>query len=154
MVYKLKVERTDLNFSAAHFLIRHPKCERIHGHNYKVTIEIESDKLNSQQMIVDFLDVRNVARDICQKMDHYILIPTKEKEVEIKEMGKEIEVIANGRRYIFPKDDALLLPIEATTVEKISEYIYKQLKKSLLKNMKIRVSVEEAEGSIGTYTEE
>ncbi|MEX2753109.1 MAG: 6-pyruvoyl tetrahydropterin synthase family protein, partial [Candidatus Freyarchaeota archaeon] len=39
MVYKLKVERTDLNFSAAHFLIRHPKCERIHGHNYKVTIE-------------------------------------------------------------------------------------------------------------------
>ncbi|MEX2725125.1 MAG: 6-pyruvoyl tetrahydropterin synthase family protein [Candidatus Freyarchaeota archaeon] len=154
MVYKLKVERTDLNFSAAHFLIRHPKCERIHGHNYKVTIEIESDKLNSQQMIVDFLDVRNVARDICQKMDHHILIPTKEKEVEIKEMGKEIEVIANRRRYIFPKDDALLLPIEATTVEKISEYIYKQLKQSPLKNMKIRVSVEEAEGSIGTYTEE
>jgi 6-pyruvoyltetrahydropterin/6-carboxytetrahydropterin synthase len=154
MVYKLKVERTDLNFSAAHFLLRHPKCERIHGHNYKVTIEIESDKLNSQQMIVDFLDVRNVARDICQKMDHHILIPTKEKEVEIREMGKEIEVIANRRRYIFPKDDALLLPIEATTVEKISEYIYKQLKQSPLKNMKIRVSVEEAEGSIGTYTEE
>ncbi|MEM2134013.1 MAG: 6-pyruvoyl tetrahydropterin synthase family protein [Candidatus Jordarchaeaceae archaeon] len=154
MVYKLKVERTDLNFSAAHFLIRHPKCERIHGHNYKVTIEIESDKLNSQQMIVDFLDVRNVARDICQKMDHHILIPTKEKEVEIKEMGKEIEVIANRRRYIFPRDDALLLPVEATTVEKISEYIYKQLKQSPLKNMKIRVSVEEAEGSIGTYTEE
>ncbi|MEM2957636.1 MAG: 6-pyruvoyl tetrahydropterin synthase family protein [Candidatus Jordarchaeaceae archaeon] len=154
MVYKLKVERTDLNFSAAHFLIRHPKCERIHGHNYKVTIEIESDKLNSQQMIVDFLDVRNVARDICQKMDHHILIPTKEKEVEIKEMGKEIEVIANRRRYIFPRDDALLLPVEATTVEKISEYIYKQLKQSNLKNMKIRVSVEEAEGSIGTYTEE
>ncbi|MBS7268630.1 MAG: 6-pyruvoyl tetrahydropterin synthase family protein [Candidatus Freyarchaeota archaeon] len=154
MVYKLKVERTDLNFSAAHFLIRHPKCERIHGHNYKVTIEIESDKLNSQQMIVDFLDVRNIARDICQKMDHHILIPTKEKEVEIKEMGEEIEVIANRRRYIFPKDDALLLPIEATTVEKISEYIYKQLKQSPLKNMKIRVSVEEAEGSIGTYTEE
>lgn len=154
MKYKLIVERTDLNFSAAHFLMRHPKCERMHGHNYRVTIGIESDELNSQQMIVDFMDVRNITRDICQKMDHHILIPTKAEDIEIKEMGKEMEVIANKRRYIFPKDDALLLPIEATTVEKISEYIYKQLKQSPLKNLKIKVSVEEAEGSIATFTEE
>ncbi|MGQ9720865.1 MAG: 6-pyruvoyl trahydropterin synthase family protein [Candidatus Jordarchaeum sp.] len=154
MKYKLIVERTDLNFSAAHFLMHHPKCERIHGHNYRVTIKVESDELNSQQMIVDFMDVRNITREICQKMDHHILIPTKADDIEIKEMGKELEVIANKRRYIFPKEDALLLPIEATTVEKISEYIYKQLKQSPLKDLKIKVSVEEAEGSIGTFTEE
>ncbi|MFB0560285.1 MAG: 6-pyruvoyl tetrahydropterin synthase family protein [Candidatus Lokiarchaeia archaeon] len=154
MPYKLTVERTDLNFSAAHFLMRHPKCERVHGHNYRVTIEIESDKLNSQQMIVDFLDVRDIVREICQKMDHHILIPTKAEDIEIKEMGEEMEVIANKRRYIFPKDDALLLPIEATTVENISEYIYKQLKQSPLKELKMKVSVEEAEGSIATFTEE
>jgi 6-pyruvoyltetrahydropterin/6-carboxytetrahydropterin synthase len=154
MPYKLTVERTDLNFSAAHFLMRHPKCERVHGHNYRVTIEIESDKLNSQQMIVDFLDVRDIVREICQKMDHHILIPTKAEDIEIKEMGEEMEVIANKRRYVFPKDDALLLPIEATTVEKISEYIYKQLKQSPLKELKMKVSVEEAEGSIATFTEE
>ena len=154
MPYKLTVERTDLNFSAAHFLMRHPKCERVHGHNYRVTIEIESDKLNSQQMIVDFLDVRDIVREICQKMDHHILIPTKAEDIEIKEMGEEMEVIANKRRYVFPKDDALLLPIEATTVENISEYIYKQLKQSPLKELKMKVSVEEAEGSIATFTEE
>ncbi len=154
MPYKLTVERTDLNFSAAHFLMRHPKCERVHGHNYRVTIEIESDKLNSQQMIVDFLDVRDIVREICQKMDHHILIPTKAENIEIKEMGEEMEVIANKRRYVFPKDDALLLPIEATTVENISEYIYKQLKQSPLKELKMKVSVEEAEGSIATFTEE
>lgn len=153
MPYKLTVERTDLNFSAAHFLMRHPKCERVHGHNYRVTIEIESDKLNSQQMIVDFLDVRDIVREICQKMDHHILIPTKAEDIEIKEMGDEMEVIANKRRYVFPKDDALLLPIEATTVEKISEYIYKHLKQSPLKELKMKVSVEEAEGSIATFTE-
>ncbi len=153
MPYKLTVERTDLNFSAAHFLMRHPKCERVHGHNYRVTIEIESDKLNSQQMIVDFLEVRDIVREICQKMDHHILIPTKAEDIEIKEMGDEMEVIANKRRYVFPKDDALLLPIEATTVEKISEYIYKHLKQSPLKELKMKVSVEEAEGSIATFTE-
>jgi len=144
----------DLNFSAAHFLMRHPKCERIHGHNYRVTIEIESGELNSQQMIVDFMDVRNIAREICQKMDHHILIPTKAEGIEIKETGKEMEVVENKRRYVFPKGDALLLPIEATTVEKISEYIYTQLKQSSLKDLKIKVSVEEAEGSIATFTEE
>lgn len=154
MPYRLTVERHAMNFSAAHFLMRHPKCERIHGHNYKVIIEIESNELNSQHMIVDFLDVRDLAREICQEMDHHILIPTKAEGIEIEEMGKEIEVIANKRRYVFPKDDALLLPIEATTVEKISEYIYKQLKQSSLKDLKINVSVEEAEGSIATFTEE
>ncbi|WXG41086.1 MAG: 6-pyruvoyl tetrahydropterin synthase family protein [Candidatus Freyarchaeum deiterrae] len=154
MPYKLVVTRADLNFSAAHFLMRHPKCERLHGHNYRVTIEIEANELNGQQMIVDFMDIRNIAREICQKMDHHILIPTKAKDIEIKEMGKEMEVVANKRRYVFPKDDALLLPIEATTVEKISEYIYKQLKQSSLKDFKFKVSVEEAEGSIATFTEE
>jgi 6-pyruvoyltetrahydropterin/6-carboxytetrahydropterin synthase len=153
MTYRLTVER-DLNFSAAHFLMRHPKCERLHGHNYKVTVELESGELNGQQMIVDFMEVRNVAREICQKMDHHILIPTKAEEIEIKEMGKEMEVVANKRRYVFPKGDALLLPIEATTVEKISEYIYRQLKQSSLKDFKFKVSVEEAEGSIATFAEE
>lgn len=153
MVWTLIVTR-DLNFSAAHFLMHHPKCERIHGHNYRVTIEIESSELNSQQMVVDFMDVRKIARDICQKIDHHILIPTKAEGIKIKETEKEIEVEANKRRYVFPKGDALLLPIEATTVEKISEYIYRQLRQASLKDLKMKVSVEEAEGSIATFTEE
>nr|MDO8075784.1 6-pyruvoyl tetrahydropterin synthase family protein [Candidatus Freyarchaeota archaeon] len=154
MPYRLTVERADLNFSAAHFLVRHPKCERIHGHNYRITIEIESDELNSRQMIVDFMDVRRVVREICQEMDHHVLVPAKAEEIEIKEMGEEIEIRVNGRRYVFPRGDVLILPIEATTVEKISEHIFKQLKSSLPRGLKLRVSVEEAEGSIASFTEE
>ena len=45
------------DFSAAHFLPHVPEdhpCRNLHGHNYKVTMEIEADSLDHQGFVVDF----------------------------------------------------------------------------------------------------
>ncbi|GAC1692800.1 MAG: hypothetical protein PVS3B1_31520 [Ktedonobacteraceae bacterium] len=40
---KVKVEGGYLNFSSAHFITYSGKCERLHGHNYGVLVEVEGE---------------------------------------------------------------------------------------------------------------
>lgn len=153
MPYRITVERADLIFSAAHFLLSHEKCARLHGHNYKVRVEASSTLLSEDQMVVDFFTVRSAVRSVCEPLDHRVLIPTKAKELTFKEEGNEIRIFLSDRKYVFPRNDVALLPIEATTAEKIAEYLYHQLRRILPTNVHLRVSVEEAEGATATFEE-
>ncbi len=153
MPYKIAVERADLVFSAAHFLLSHEKCARLHGHNYRVRVEISSQFLDANQMVVDFFTIRSAVKSVCEPLDHHVLIPTKAQGIVLNEKENEVQVTLRDRKYVFPKSDVVLLPLEATTAEKIAEYLYYQLKKTLPINLRIKVSVEEAEGAVATFEE-
>lgn len=153
MPYRVAVERADLVFSAAHFLLSHEKCARLHGHNYKVRVEASSTFLDEKQMVVDFFTVRHAVKSVCEHLDHRVLIPTKAKGLKLREEGGEIHVFLSDRKYVFPKSDVALLPLEATTAEKIAEYLYYELKAVLPTNIRLKVSVEEAEGAIASFEE-
>ncbi|MEM2046651.1 MAG: 6-carboxytetrahydropterin synthase [Candidatus Jordarchaeales archaeon] len=153
MPYKITIERADLVFSAAHFLLSHEKCARLHGHNYKVRVEASSPLLNLEQMVVDFFTIRSAVKSVCEPLDHRVLVPTKAQGLKLKEDEGEICIMLSDRRYVFPRNDVALLPIEATTAEKIAEYIHHQLKRLLPTNLHLKVSVEEAEGATATFEE-
>jgi 6-pyruvoyltetrahydropterin/6-carboxytetrahydropterin synthase len=67
-MYEVTVEQS---FAAAHAL-RHYKgaCENLHGHNFKVHVTIEGEKLDQAGMLVDFLDVKALMKQIMQLIDH------------------------------------------------------------------------------------
>ena len=67
-MYEVSVEQT---FAAAHAL-RHYKgaCENLHGHNFKVQVVLEGDRLDEAGMLVDFLDVKDLMRGIMTRLDH------------------------------------------------------------------------------------
>ncbi|MBS7288158.1 MAG: 6-carboxytetrahydropterin synthase [Candidatus Freyarchaeota archaeon] len=153
MPYRITVERADLIFSAAHFLFSHEKCARLHGHNYKVRVEASSTILSEDQMVVDFFTIRSAVKSVCEPLDHRVLVPTKTEELTFTEEGDEVHIFLSDRRYVFPRNDVVLLPIEATTAEKIAEYLYHQLKGILPTNVHLKVSVEEAEGATATFEE-
>jgi len=47
--------RVESEFSAAHFLSHyHGKCERLHGHNYRVRLWAKGEKLDAGGMLADF----------------------------------------------------------------------------------------------------
>ncbi len=46
------------------------KCTMLHGHNWLITVECKSDKLNADGMVVDFTDIK---RSIMEKLDHSVL---------------------------------------------------------------------------------
>lgn len=56
--------------SCAHQVFGAGKCERVHGHNYKITFCVEGQQLDAQQMLIDF---REVKQAIEKKYDHHLL---------------------------------------------------------------------------------
>jgi 6-pyruvoyltetrahydropterin/6-carboxytetrahydropterin synthase len=59
------------DFSASHIIPGHPgKCARLHGHNWKVEISVQSKILNDLGMAVDFADVKQIAKTVIDEVDH------------------------------------------------------------------------------------
>ncbi|MCE5274287.1 MAG: 6-carboxytetrahydropterin synthase QueD [Syntrophaceae bacterium] len=67
------VKVTD-SFSAAHRLKGYQgNCERLHGHNYRVEVSIESPVLDAIGIVVDFREVKTLLKDALEGMDHQYL---------------------------------------------------------------------------------
>lgn len=59
------------HFSAAHSLREYQgKCENLHGHNYKVEVELKGMALSKSGMVVDFTDLRAALDKILSRLDH------------------------------------------------------------------------------------
>ena len=70
--------RTEQSFDSAHFLPDYDgKCRNIHGHRWKVIVEIKDAELeqdgNRRGMIVDFSEIKDVLKGICDEMDHCLI---------------------------------------------------------------------------------
>ncbi len=69
--YTLKV-LTD--FAAAHTLRDYPgDCAKLHGHNWKVEVEVVATALNEVGIGVDFKTIRKHANEVCDYLDHTYL---------------------------------------------------------------------------------
>lgn len=64
----------EFEFDAAHNLIEyHGKCERLHGHTYKLVVKLEG-KRGSEDMVYDFIELKNLVKEeIISKFDHAYL---------------------------------------------------------------------------------
>ncbi|MBP9722630.1 MAG: 6-carboxytetrahydropterin synthase QueD [Gammaproteobacteria bacterium] len=61
-------------FSAAHILRDYPEaCERLHGHNYKVIIEVSANQLDHLGMVLDYVVIQNIANKYISIIDHQFL---------------------------------------------------------------------------------
>ncbi|MFX0093489.1 MAG: 6-pyruvoyl tetrahydropterin synthase family protein [Candidatus Hodarchaeota archaeon] len=148
---KLIVDKPDLGFSAAHFLVSMGKCNRIHGHNYHVTLTLEGTMDAEATVLVDFAEVKTKLQGILAEWDHKILIPSKSKDLTIRTTGESIEITTRDDRYfLLPKDDVLFIDFPAASCEYLTMGIYKKVK-NLWPNFDIQVIVEETPGSKTAY---
>jgi 6-pyruvoyltetrahydropterin/6-carboxytetrahydropterin synthase len=70
-LYELTIETS---FSAAHQLRGYKgRCERLHGHNWKVNIHVVSDTLNELDMVMDFHELKDMAKETISALDHSFL---------------------------------------------------------------------------------
>jgi 6-pyruvoyltetrahydropterin/6-carboxytetrahydropterin synthase len=70
-MYELKVIT---HFAAAHRLTMvGEKCENLHGHNWKVEVSVEGDRLDEAGVLIDFGVLKKHVRDIMKLLDHQFL---------------------------------------------------------------------------------
>lgn len=153
--YKVRVTKDHLVFSAAHFITFAGNiCERLHGHNWRVAAEIEGP-LDENYYVFDFIALRDALQELVGQLDHRMLLPTLHKTIRVVEQPEEVEVYFEKRRWIFPREDCLLLPIENTTAERIAWWMAGKLRDKVAahattKLTQLRVEVEENFGQWAT----
>lgn len=146
--FRVRVTKDHLVFSAAHFITFAGNiCERLHGHNWRVAAEV-SGALDENYYVFDFIALRDALQAIVDELDHRVLLPTKHRAIQVAAGEQEVEATFQERRWVFPREDCVLLPVENTTAELIARWIGRRLgdvirQKAGAPVESIRVDVEE-----------
>jgi len=71
MPYELVVKA---EFGAAHNLRRYKgRCERLHGHNWKLDVCLTGRRLDRDGLLLDFVQAKAIIKKVLDQYDHYYL---------------------------------------------------------------------------------
>jgi 6-pyruvoyltetrahydropterin/6-carboxytetrahydropterin synthase len=156
--YRVRIEKERLVFSAAHFITYDGNvCEPLHGHNYHVAAEVHGP-LDENHYVIDFIAVRDALQEIVDGLDHRMLLPTDHPTIQVVPTAQEVTVTHGNRRWVFPRQDCVLLPVANTTAELIARHIANNLLEKLEQRdgrrpAHISIAVDECDGQWGIYEE-
>ena len=155
--FSIKVYKQYFNFASSHFMIfENGTSEPLHGHNYRVQIKGEAPEL-AGDMVFDFLDIKPIVREVCDSLDHKLLIPKENKLLKIYTEKKNYVIETPDESYFsIPMSDTLLLPILNTSAERLGMYISEEIRKKVLAKFKysfisLEVEVEETPGQSAVF---
>ncbi len=156
--WSIEVDKQYLSFSVAHFLIfPDGSAERLHGHNYRVYVEVEA-QLSRFGLVIDFQHIKPIVRALCDELDEHWIVPGEHAELRYEVLGDGgVEVRYRERVYRAPIEDVLVLPINNTSAENFASYLGRELRRRLeaefeeLALHRMRVAVEETPGQRGVY---
>jgi 6-pyruvoyltetrahydropterin/6-carboxytetrahydropterin synthase len=71
----------EFNWEMGHRLPEHfGKCKNIHGHSYKMLVELEGEVLENG-MVMDYHDLKKIVGPLVEKLDHAFMVYKEDKEV-------------------------------------------------------------------------
>ena len=135
--------QSNLRFSSAHLIPGHDSCGFIHGHSYFVDVEIEGERSGEFEFVVDFKDVKNYTKEICDELDHRLLIPVYNDLIDFKDFNKDDDSISDlknqktlffkiaDKGYSIPSVDCVLLALPYTSAEELSKFFAESLAEKL-----------------------
>ncbi|MEI6036627.1 MAG: 6-carboxytetrahydropterin synthase [Planctomycetota bacterium] len=130
--YTVKLRKAVHVFSAGHFItLANDLCEALHGHNWTVAAAITGPP-NPHGMVIDFIQFRDLLSGIIARLDHHMLLPTQNSllHVATEQLASgraEVTVRFKDRRWVFPAEECVLLPIANTTAEWLARWIGREL---------------------------
>jgi 6-pyruvoyltetrahydropterin/6-carboxytetrahydropterin synthase len=154
--FHVELSKETMVFSAAHFITYNgDTCERLHGHNYRVAVQVKAP-LDENHYVVDFIALRDSLQEICLELDHHMLLPTRHEQIQVDAQDEAVEVTFQERRWVFPRGDCVLLPVENTTAELLARHIGIRLLEALSRKANfepggIRIAVDENQGQWGVW---
>ncbi|HET7584009.1 MAG TPA: 6-pyruvoyl tetrahydropterin synthase family protein [Gemmatimonadaceae bacterium] len=154
--FRVTVAKDYLVFASAHFItFKGHRCEPLHGHNYRVGITIEGALDPEGWYVVDFGELKQLMRRLCNEIDHKVLLPLRNPKLSVEERNGSVAVAHEGvPRYVFPREDCVLLDIPNTTVEMLAQYLSGRVRQELTgvaTLSTLELEVEENFGQSATY---
>lgn len=128
----------EFHWEMGHRLPEHfGKCKNIHGHSYRMIIELEGN-LNDSGMIMDYYDLKKIVKPVIEELDHAFMVYEKDQDIV---------------RFLESVKSKMITVRFQSTVENICRYILSELiKQNLPSNVKkLKVRIFE---SIDDYAEE
>ncbi len=118
----------EFNWEMGHRLPDHfGKCKNIHGHSYKMLVEIDGDVMDNG-MVMDYYLLKDAIGPLVERMDHAFLVHKEDKQV-VEFLEK-----MNSKRVVVDFH---------STVENITKFFLNEIKKAALPpnihKVKIRV---------------
>ena len=155
--FRVHVTKDYLKFNAAHFIAYKGFREALHGHNYRVSVNVEGT-LGSAGYVVDFGVVKQVARRVCARLDEKVLIPAHSDCLRIQDDDAQIIVRYEEDEFRFPRSDVLLVPIIHSSAEELARYLAGEIRRELaVEGVQqigaIEIGVEETPGQAAYYRE-
>lgn len=155
MILEIDGGYSGIRYSACHFIPRHEKCSRLHGHSYIVRLRLEGD-IGADGMLMDFVVLKKELKAIIEELDHKTLLPTLSEDVKVTADEESVEAVSCGKRYVFPRMDVTLLEIPTTTAEEMAKMMTLRMVSDLDFPPNIRsvsVGLDEERGQTAWYTE-
>jgi 6-pyruvoyltetrahydropterin/6-carboxytetrahydropterin synthase len=157
--FRINVEKDYIGFCSGHFITYDGhECETLHGHNYRARIGLEGE-IDENFYVFDFVRVKRLMRRLTDELDHRMLLPLSNPLLELERTEESVSVRYKRRRFVFPSEDVVLLPIPNTTAEMLARYLAGRALAELrglgaASLTAIEVEVEEAPGQSAVYREE
>ena len=156
--WSILITKEYLKFSCAHFLIfPDGSKERLHGHNYQVTCEIDGS-LSQHGLVIDFKLVKPIVRRLCDWLDEHWLIPGEHRELTFRHRDDgHTEVTYRQCHYLAPTEEVIVLPINNTSAENFAAFLGRKLHAELVERFgrvsvrRLRMTVSETSGQDGVY---
>lgn len=127
MKHEIVIAREQYKFSCAHMTVfPDGSKERLHGHNYTLAIALEVDSVALAAMI-PFSSIKKSLSDLCAAWKERVLVAQHNPHLQIIRDDSELEFRLCGERYVMPRGDALLLPIDNISVEALAAYVVQLL---------------------------
>ncbi len=119
----------DFHWEMGHRLPEHfGKCKNIHGHSYKMIVEIEGD-VQQSGMIMDYYDLKKIVNPVVDELDHAFMVFDGDTEIIefLKKAGSKKVIVdfqstvENICRYFLNKLKSVEFP---SNVHKLKVKIY------------------------------
>ncbi len=156
--FRVHVTKDYLKFSAAHFIAYKGFRERLHGHNYRVSVDVEGTRLGPEGYLLDFGLLKRIARDVCRTLDEKVVIPMHSDCLRIHEEAGQIIVLYENDEFRFPTADVALVPITHSSAEELARHLAGEIRRALGKHAIDRITaltigVEETTGQAAFFRE-
>ena len=154
MKHRIEIAREQYKFSCAHMTVfADGTKERLHGHNYTIAIGLEVSSIELAHM-VPFSSLKHALGELCAAWKEHVLIATQNPFFVMRTEAPELEFTLCGERYVMPRGDALLLPLDNISVETLAMHVADLLsaKISAPTALSLEVTIEESPGQGASAT--